>query len=422
MRFWDSHIAGLIVAVAVGLLIGVDRERHKHAEPGPVTAGVRTFTLTSLLGAIAALAQSDLMLAVVGVGVVVLIALSYLRGQAVHPGQTTEFALLAAFAIGFLSISHVELAAGLGALIALLLNSKSRLHKFALSQLSEQELHDATLLAGAALIVLPLLPNRAIDPLGVVNLQVIWRLTVLMLSVNALGYVARRTLGTEVGLAVAGFCSGFVSSIMTIAAFGRQAKTDPSVLRSAVAGGAFSSIATAVELLIIISMTNMHLMPLLGPGIAAFRAVSAIYGFAFVIAAKRAASHAEPVAGRAFEPKLAIVFGIAFALMSLIAALLQRWLGPSGAQAAVAMGGFVDTHAATASAARLAEAGALDVHQAAFAAMLAISANTLVKIAAAIVTGGRAFALRLAPSHLGMLAALWLGWYWVTAGLSPVLG
>jgi uncharacterized membrane protein (DUF4010 family) len=419
MHFWDSHIAGLIVAVAVGLLIGVDRERHKHVEPGPMTAGVRTFTLTSLLGAIAALTQSDLLLGVVGIGVVVLIALAYLRGQAAHPGQTTEFALLATFAIGFLAITQVELAAGLGVLIALLLNSKSRLHKFALSQLSEQELHDATLLAGAALIVLPLLPNRAVDPMGVVNLQVIWRLTVLMLSVNALGYVARRTLGAEMGLAVAGFCSGFVSSIMTIAAFGRQAKTDPSVLRSAVAGGAFSSIATAIQLLIIISMTNMNLMPLLGPPIAAMGVVSAVYGFVFVIAARRAASHAEPVAGRAFEPKLAIVFAIAFALMSLIAALLQRWMGPSGAQAAVALGGFVDTHAATASAGRLAAAGALDIHQAAFAAMLAISANTVVKIAVAIIAGGRAFAWRLAPSHIGMLALLWFGWYLVAAGLLP---
>lgn len=419
MRLLSTHVGGLIVAVAVGLLIGVDRERHKHAEPGPITAGLRTFTLTSLLGAIAALVQSDLMLVVAGAGVIVLIALSYLRRQAVHPGQTTEYALLATFAIGFLSITQVELAAGLGVLIALLLTSKSRLHRFALSQLSEQELHDATLLAGAALIVLPLLPDRAIDPLGVVNLQVIWRLTVLMLSVNALGYLARRTLGAQVGLAVAGFCSGFVSSILTIAAFGRQAKTEPAVLSGAVAGAAFSSIATAIQLLIILGMTNLNLLPILGPGIAAMGVVAAAYGFIFVVAAKRAPMHAEAVTGRAFEPKFAVIFAIAFALMSLVAALLQRWMGPSGAQFAVAMGGFVDTHAATASAGRLAAAGALDLHQAAFAAMLAITANTLVKIAAAIVAGGRGFALRLCPSHAGMLMALWLGWYLVATGLLP---
>ena len=134
------------------------------------------------------------------------------------------FALLATFAIGFMTVSHLELAAALGVLVALVLSSKSRLHKFARSQLSEQELHDATLLAGAALIVLPLLPDRTVDPLDVINLRVIWRLTILMLLINALGYVARRTTGERVGLAITGFCGGFVSSILTIAALGRQGK------------------------------------------------------------------------------------------------------------------------------------------------------------------------------------------------------
>lgn len=103
MALWQSHVAGLMVAVAVGLLIGLGREKRKESGGAPLDAAdVRTFAL-------------------------------------------------ATFAIGFMAIAKVELAAGLGVGIALLLNSKSRLHTFALSQLSEQELHDATLLAGSAL-------------------------------------------------------------------------------------------------------------------------------------------------------------------------------------------------------------------------------------------------------------------------------
>ena len=193
----DPTIASIIVALAVGLLIGLDRERHKRAEMPQTAAGLRTFALSSLLGVMAAIAASGWLLLVVGAGVVALVSQSYRRTQRLHPGQTTEFALLATFAIGYLAASHVGLAAGLGVCVAILLNAKSRLHRFALTQLSEQELHDALLLAAAALIVLPLLPDHAIDPYGVFNPQVVWRLTVIILSVHALGYVARRTLGAR---------------------------------------------------------------------------------------------------------------------------------------------------------------------------------------------------------------------------------
>ncbi len=407
---WNTQVAGLIVALAVGLLIGVDRERHKRADAERAAPGLRTFTLASLLGAIAALTGSTLFLAAAGAGVVVLIAMSYRRTQRLHPGQTTEFALLATFGIGFLAVSRVELAAGLGAAIALLLNSKSRLHKFAVTQLSEQELHDATLLAGAALIVLPLLPDRAIDPFGVINPQVAWRLTVLMLAVNAVGYIARRALGAGVGLAVAGFCSGFVSSVMTIAAFGRQAKAAPGLLRGAVAGAAFSSIATVVQLFFVLMLVNPRIVMVLAPGMIAMGVVAAAYGAVFVLAARRVDSAAAPLGGRAFEPKFAVLFSGLFAFMSLAAAALQAWMGTGGALVAVALGGFVDTHAAAASAGRLAAAGSLPMSQAAVAAMLAISANTLVKMGAAMLGGGRAYAWRLWPSHVAMLAALWAGW------------
>jgi uncharacterized membrane protein (DUF4010 family) len=348
VTFWDSRATSLTVALAVGLLVGLDREKHKNAGSSSSAAGVRTFTLVALLGAMVALLHSDVIIAVLGAGVVILTAFSYRANQAQYPGLTTELALLATFAIGFMAVGQVEIAAALGVLITLLISSKSRLHKFAVSQLTEQELHDATLLAGAALIVLPLLPNQAIDPFGVVNLRLAWGLTVLMLSINALGYVSRRTLGPEVGLAI-----------------------------------------------------------------AAMGVIAAVYGLMFGFAAKGVRSAAEPVSGRAFEPKFAILFACAFAFMLLIAALLQLFLGASGAQATIALGGLIDTHAATASAARLASSGTLGVIPAAFAAMLAITANTVVKAITAVVAGGRAFAIRLCPSHLGMIFALWLAWFLV---------
>jgi uncharacterized membrane protein (DUF4010 family) len=413
LTFWYSNAASLTVALAVGLLIGLDREKHKDPNSTSEAAGVRTFTLVALLGAMAALLESEVMVAVLGAGVIAMdVLLSYSNGLRRASGTTT-FALLATFAIGFMAVSHLELAAGLGVLIALVLSSKSRLHKFARSQLSEQELRDATLLAGAALIVLPLLPDRTVDPLGVINLRVIWRLTILMLLINALGYVARRTTGERVGLAITGFCGGFVSSILTITAMGRQARTEPAQLNAAVAGAAFSSIATAIELLIILAMTNLDVLRRLAPAITAMGLIAAIYGLAFALKDRMPGAATEPITGRAFEPKLAVMFAAAFALMLTLAALFQRNLGAGAAQVAIAVAGLFDTHAAAASAARLASSGSLALNAAAFAALLAITTNTLVKAGAAVVGGGGLFALRLTPSIVAMLAALWGGW-WLT--------
>jgi uncharacterized membrane protein (DUF4010 family) len=112
--------------------------------------------------------------------------------------------------------------------------------------------------------------------------------------------------------------------------------------------------------------------------------MAAAYGLGFQLAARGRTSPAEPVSGRAFEPKFAIIFASAFAFMLWLAALLQKMMGPSGTLAPV---------------------------QAAFAAMLAITANTVVKAVSAAVAGGRAFAIRLCPSLAGMIIVLWVVWF-----------
>ncbi len=200
---------------------------------------------------------------------------------------------------------------------------------------------------------------------------------------------------------------------------GRQARREPQSLSSAVAGAAFSSIATAIELLVIVTLTNRALLPYLGPGVVATGLITALYGAVFQLRSEASRRPADAVLGRAFEPKVALIFASAFAVMLLLAALLQRGLGPSAAQLSIALGGFIDTHAAAASAARLASSGTLGVQPAAFAAMLAISANIVAKMTIAALSGGRSYAARLCPSHVAMLAALWLCWLFVSRTALP---
>ena len=115
-----------------------------------------------------------MLLAVVTGGVTVLTAAAYWRGHEDDPGLTTEIALILTALLGGLSVRQPALAAGLAVIIAILLAAKSRLHRFVQSVLSEDELNDALIFAGATLVVLPLVPNRPMGPFGAINPHSVW--------------------------------------------------------------------------------------------------------------------------------------------------------------------------------------------------------------------------------------------------------
>src|SRR3954470_22047457 len=119
-----AEAAAILVALGAGLLIGVERERHMRADQVPAAAGVRTFAITALLGALVALHGSAVLLSAAALGLVVLTALSYLRSHDLDPGLTTEVALLAAFVIGVLAASPPVVAAAAGVLVVVLLVSR----------------------------------------------------------------------------------------------------------------------------------------------------------------------------------------------------------------------------------------------------------------------------------------------------------
>src|SRR5690349_21475691 len=99
----SESASALAVALGVGLLVGIERERRKGDGPSRGAAGVRTFAVTALLGALAAIIENDVVLAIAGVGVVTLVAVSYWHSSDHDPGLTTEVALLATFMIGVLA-------------------------------------------------------------------------------------------------------------------------------------------------------------------------------------------------------------------------------------------------------------------------------------------------------------------------------
>lgn len=402
-------VLNLAVALGIGLLIGIDRERRKGTGPGRAAAGIRTFTITSLCGAVAVILGGDLLLAVVTAGVFAMAGLAYWQARDQDPGLTTEAALVATALLGGLAIHEPDLAAGLGVIVAGLLTARTAIHRFVRSALTEEEVRDGLIFAGATLVVLPLLPDKAMGPYGALNPHTIWIVVVLVMGVSALGYVAVRLVGARFGLPLAGLVSGFVSSVATIGAMGARAAKNGDLLGAAVAGAVLSTVATFVQLTLLIGATDTAALLALSVPLACGGGAAILYGGVFTALALRHKVERQDEPGHAFSVRSAILFAALLAVILVASAALQDWFGNAGVLAVASLAGLADTHSAAVSVASLVASDKLDAHGAIVPILAAITTNTLTKMVFAITGGGAAFAVRVIPGLILVLAAAWAG-------------
>lgn len=400
-----EELPGLVTALAVGLLVGLERERRKVDGDLRTPAGIRTFALIALAGAIAHM-LGPIALALAGAFVVLGAIVSYQRTHETDPGLTTEIAMVLVFLLGALALERTAFAAAIGVVATVVLAAKSKLHAFVQRVLTEQELHDALLLAACALVVLPLLPAEAPDPWGVLNPRKLWMIVVLVMAINAAGYVALRAFGARIGLAIAGFTGGFVSSTATIGSMGSRARSTPKLLAQCVSAALMSNVATVVQLAIVVGALSLALLRELAPALVAA-------GLAALLAALVASwrSFREPVKdsdtlpGRAFNPWHALLFAAIVGVVLLVAAWVNERFGGAGTTIALAAAGLADAHAPAASAAQLVAGGQLDAAAAVIPVLAAFSANSLSKLVVGSLAGGWRYAVRLVPGIVVMNAA-----------------
>src|SRR5262245_56034528 len=172
----------LAISLGIGLLIGAERERRKGDGDRRAAAGIRTFALASLAGGLSLAFGGEIVLVVTALVIGALTTVAYSRSRAQDPGLTSEIALITTVLIGALAVKEPGLASGIAVGVVILLAARSRLHRFVKSILTEEELHDALIFAAAALVILPLTPDRPIGPLEVVNPRTIWRLAVIFMA------------------------------------------------------------------------------------------------------------------------------------------------------------------------------------------------------------------------------------------------
>ena len=262
-----------------------------------------------------------------------------------------------AFLLGALAQQDTATAAALAAAVALVLAYRERVHRLVRETLSEQEVHDGLLMAAAALIILPLVPDQGFGPNQALNPFIVWQLVVIVMAVQGAGYVALRIIGPRLGLLVSGFVSGFVSSTLTVATMGSRAVAEPKLLRAAVGAAVASSLATIILLAIVLGATSVATLrevalPLVLAGAAAG-------GYAAVVTARviRERPPEDFDRGRAFDFKTALILAGTVSLVLVVAGALNEAVGARSMTLGAAIAGFADSQSAAVPAAALVGAG-----------------------------------------------------------------
>ncbi len=406
----DTAVA-LATALGIGLLIGAERERRKGSGPGRDAAGIRTFSIVGLMGAVVQLLGSTVLTAVV-VGLVGLHALqSYRRSNRNDPGLTTEIALILTCVLGVMAVPAPAVSAAAGIALAALLVSRDYLHGFVKKVLTEQELNDVILLGAIVLVVMPLAPDHFLGPMDAINPRQVMMFIVLVMLIGAMGHIAMRIPGQRQGLLVAGFAAGFISSTATVYQMAQLSKQGTQADDRPVMAAVISCASTYIQLaLLVLSVSPRLLVTLLPSMVAGMAVILAQVALLSRMQRGEATAPAMPQpGGHAFSLKMSFGLAGAIVLVTLLATFLHQQFGASGALAGAAAAGLADTHSATASLLNLASHNVLSMEEARTGILAAFTSNALTKGVAAVVGGTRDYAMKFVGGLLLMLAGTWAG-------------
>lgn len=394
----------LSAALGCGLLVGIERERRKGSGPTRALAGLRTFTLTCVMGAAAALSGVTGLVVVGAAFVAALGVVAYARDRSDDPGVTTEVALLLTYLIGVLCTWRLLPAAALAVGLTALLAARERLHGFALHWLHPAEVRDGIVLAALLLVVLPLLPDRQM--LGdTVNPQRVGQLLSLLLLVQSGAHLARRLLQARHAVVLSSMASGLASSTATIATLGVSAREPGAAVRVLAGGGLLSCVATQAQMVMVAAAVMPAWLPHVGLSAVVAAGLALAAGLWLVHGATEpgpaegplATPRIEGLAGsgsdRMFSLRGALAVAALLAGVQVLVHLLQRWLGDAGLLAGVVLGSLADLHAALA--AVFTEGPPDPVAER--AVILALLVHAASKTVTAAVSGGWAYVRWLAP-------------------------
>ncbi|ELI5733240.1 MgtC/SapB family protein [Vibrio fluvialis] len=400
----QSVVWNLLVALLLGAIVGTQRGWvARNNVEGSRVAGIRTFSLVGLYGGLSAILAahySPLLLGFALLALVVLASIAFVLKQRKSQdiSITGVVSLLVTFVLGSLAVSgEPVLAAAAAVITAVVLDNKKELHE-ALQKLQEYELDAALRLMLISVVMLPLLPNQSYGPWQALNPYEIWWMVVLIASISFLGYFAIKIGGAKRGVLFTSVFAGFSSSTALTLQFSNLSRDQPTISPLLASGILLCCGTMFPRLLIVASLINTELTPILWPVI--FVMMIGLYIPAWFIWRStdvdfnedQSANHKNPLALQS-----ALWFGVILAIIMLLAHALSDWFGQAGTLALSAVSGITDVDAITLALGRQ-STHSLDAYTAAMGIIIAASINTLVKMGMVISIGDRGLWVRVAPA------------------------
>lgn len=382
------------VAAVGGLAVGIEREWSARAEgKSPRFAGVRTFLLMGLLGAVSI---QIIRFGYVSIGAIVLAAAALLvviaYAAAAHTGDresTTEFAAILVLAAGaFAGAGKLAMASAMNAFTALVLVEKSRIHSLVF-RIQSEELRAGFRFAVLALVVLPLLPSGPYGPEPGIRPRELWALVLLFSGLSFAGFIARRAAGAERGYRLAGLLGGLISSTLVTLNFSRESRSQPSLGQALGFGVIAACTVLPVRILLLTTALNHDV------GIATIPYLFApfLVGVLIVLATLQRSGPAEvklPTPKNPLRFLLAIQMVVAFQAALYAMKWVSSHFGTTGVMVTAALVGFTDMDTLTF---MIAKQNDLAAGIAAQALTLGVFTNTVLKFTLALMIGKGSFRL-----------------------------
>jgi uncharacterized membrane protein (DUF4010 family) len=402
-------IQDFATALLIGALIGVEREKRK-SEGLEGIGGLRTFILLALVGAVAGFLSRGggvpwvLLAAFLPVSVLVFAGSSLnSHGKIGTFGLTTEIAAVAVFLLGAMTmLGHRELAIGLGVVTAAALAYKQPLHGL-VAKLGWDDVYAGVRLLVATFIILPLLPDRTLDPWNALNPYKLWLLMILISSLSLVGYVATRWLGANRGTVLTGITGGLVSSTAVTLAFARRSRDEPGAAAALACGILLAWAVMLGRVLVMVLAVNAGLVYPLLPPLAAMAVPTLLAAWLLYRRSGETAAPQDVPLTNPFSLTAAAKFAVAFAAVLLLVKVTQFYFPGGGVYVVAALAGLTDLDAITLSMAEYARTNPVAV--AAIAVVIAALSNTLVKCGMVATLGGPALRRPMLLTTVGIILA-----------------
>jgi len=404
------HLQAFMTSLAIGLLMGLERERRSSAK-----AGLRTFALVALLGTLSGLlaekADSGWILAagLLAVGAMIISAYINQPDDAGDPGTTSVVAILVCYCLGAVVwFGYGTLAVMLGIAATVLLYFKAELHGLS-SQLTPKDIISILQFAVLSFVILPILPDRNYGPYEALNPHQAWLMVVLVSGVSLAGYAALRLAGPQHGAPMLGLLGGLVSSTATTVVFSRHAHGNSALARTAMVVILIASLMVLPRLMVIAAVAA----PAVIEPLAKVLAGGLVLGLAATVFVWRSLETQGglpmPEVRNPTEIRTALGFGALYAVVLFCSAWLSDAAGIKGMYAVSLVSGLTDVDAITLSSLRLFSLGKLSTGQAVTSIALAVLSNLTFKAGLVVILGGWRLARLVIPAMLAVALGLGAG-------------